>query len=236
MWESYNRLMATSRTTLYHIHDSTLKASMAWSPLICVLALWVRFACGRAGVHFTGTLVAKLRLGFLRRLWRCWHLAACFQKAVELVVQVAVAVAIGSASGGASALGKHWWRGGGRVIDFRLVYGEEEGTKVRERVRDGLARAVLLPLMTSARSTAPWPSGPLALAMRDASTDHVRLSKGLTRPKLSGRLHNRFRGTSAVPSERDAHRRPASASISQHEETGNSRACKLPISACFFSC
>jgi hypothetical protein len=119
-WESYNRLIATSRTTLYHIHDSTLKASMAWSPRICVLALWVRSACGRVGgVHFTDILGAKLRLGFPESRWS--------------VVQVAVA--IGSA-GGASALGKHWWRGGGRVIDFRLVYGEKEGTKVRERAAE----------------------------------------------------------------------------------------------------
>jgi hypothetical protein len=133
-WESYNRLIATSRTTLYHIHDSTLKASMAWSPRICVLALWVRSACGRVGgVHFTDILGAKLRLGFLRRLWRSWHLAAWFPESRWSVVQVAVA--IGSA-GGASALGKHWWRGGGRVIDFRLVYGEKEGTKVRERAAE----------------------------------------------------------------------------------------------------
>jgi hypothetical protein len=54
----------------------------------------------------------------------------------------------------------------------------------------------------------------------------------------SRRLHNRVRGTSAVPSEceRDAHRRPAATSISQHEETGNSRLCNLPISAGFFFC
>ena len=78
-WESYNRLMAISRTTLYHIHDSTLKASMAWSPLIGV---WRFGVVLRVGVHFTGTLGAKLRLGFLRRLWRCWRLAACFQKDV----------------------------------------------------------------------------------------------------------------------------------------------------------
>jgi hypothetical protein len=56
------------------------------------------------------------------------------------------------------------------------------------------------------------------------------------RPHSLRRLHNRVRGTSAVPSEceRDAHRRPAATSISQHEETGNSRLCNLPISAGFF--
>lgn len=33
--EAYNRLMAIINTTLYQIHDSTLKATMASCPLIC---------------------------------------------------------------------------------------------------------------------------------------------------------------------------------------------------------
>jgi hypothetical protein len=58
--------------------------------------------------------------------------------------------------------------------------------------------------LTATNVIGPPHLGPLVLCagVRDASTDHVRLSKGLTRPKLLFRsLHNRFRGTSAVPSE-----------------------------------
>jgi hypothetical protein len=104
MWESYNRLMAISRTTLYHIHDSTLKASIAWSPLICVWRFGFFLRAG--GVDFTGILGAKLRPGFLRRLWRCWHLAACFQKVdVRWSSQGREG---GDSASGAIALGKHW--------------------------------------------------------------------------------------------------------------------------------
>jgi hypothetical protein len=89
--------------------------------------------------------------------------------------------------------------------------------------------------MSSARRTLHLALWSIALAW---ATQRINLTRSLG-PNYSlesRRLHNRVRGTSAVPSEceRDAHRRPAATSISQHEETGNSRLCNLPISAGFF--
>jgi hypothetical protein len=78
--------------------------------------------------------------------------------------------------------------------------------------------------------------GPAQLAL-GLLVDCAGVGDATHQPTLeSRRLHNRVRGTSAVPSEceRDAHRRPAATSISQREETGNSRLCNLPISAGFF--
>lgn len=49
MGEAYNRLIAMVSTTLYQIHDSTLKATMASCPRICCrrLSQWDVSASGR---------------------------------------------------------------------------------------------------------------------------------------------------------------------------------------------
>jgi hypothetical protein len=96
--------------------------------------------------------------------------------------------------------------------------------------------------MSSARSTAPWPCCWLWWFALACATQRInRLSKHLTRslgPNYS--LDDSTTASAGLQlcraSARDAHRRPPSAGIRQHEETGNSRACKLPISAGFFFC
>jgi hypothetical protein len=144
----------------------------------------------------------------------------------------------------------HWgsigegWRGGGRVMGnlFCGWYmgrrrGQEYVSELESERWIGLARAVLLPLMSSARSTAPWPCCWLWWFALACATQRInRLSKHLTRPNLF--LDDSTSASAGLQlcraSARDAHRRPPSAGIRQHEETGNSRACKLPISAGFF--
>jgi len=60
-------------------------------------------------------------------------------------------------------------------------------------MRDAMARAVLLPLMSSARSTLALPPLALCAGVRDASTDFREGSLGPNYSRES--LHNRFRGT-----------------------------------------
>jgi hypothetical protein len=142
-----------------------------------------------------------------------------------------------------------WWRGGGRVMGNRFcgcVYGERRrGQECVSEVES--ERWIGESGLTATNDIGPQhlgPAagsgpGPLRAGVRDASGRINRLSKDLTRSP--GPNHFLDDSTSASAglqlcraSARDAHRRPPSASIRQHEETGNCRACKLPISACFY--
>jgi hypothetical protein len=47
-WETNNRLPAISKTTAYQIHDSILKATIAWCLMLCWVARWDISAYGRS--------------------------------------------------------------------------------------------------------------------------------------------------------------------------------------------
>jgi hypothetical protein len=120
--------MAISRTTLYHIHDSTLKASIAWSPLICVWRFGVVLRVG--GVHFHGyswgevaswVFASSLALLAPRGMFPEGLLfGGPVQMARRLSTQQAAQVHWGSIG--------EWWRSGGRVMGNRFCgwYMEKE--------------------------------------------------------------------------------------------------------------
>jgi hypothetical protein len=90
--------------------------------------------------------------------------------------------------------------------------------------------------MTSARRTLALSSFALAWATH-ASSDHVRLPiEGSLGPNYSLDDSTTASAGLQLCRARDAHRRPASASISQHEETGNSRSLQVANFSLFFCC
>jgi hypothetical protein len=69
-WETNNRLPAISKTTAYQIHDSILKATMAWCLVLCGLSRWGNSAYGRS---LGGYVCSRVFLG----RYSCCVLGGC---------------------------------------------------------------------------------------------------------------------------------------------------------------